>query len=132
MRLVSDDAWAVMTIWQEARGEAMEGKVAIGEVIRNRVNHSYNCNGTVSGCVLAPLQFSGWNARDTNRIPSSVLDSDDSIVAECIKAWRLSANSTLTHGAVLYYSPGVGQSPPDWAVQSNFIVQLGRHKFYRG
>ena len=67
MRLVSDDAWAIMNIWIEARGEPYEGRVAVGRVMRNRMRLKFFSDGTVSNTVLYPYQFSGWNSSGHGR-----------------------------------------------------------------
>src|SRR5690242_9293677 len=77
MRLISDTALAAVTIWQEARGEAYAGKLAVAEVIRNRIKERYASDGTVAGTVIRPKQFSGWNSSDSNRIPSLQIDDGD-------------------------------------------------------
>lgn len=126
-RLISDEALAICTLWQEARGEAFEGKVAVGEVIRNRMKERHRWS--VAQVVLEPLQFSGWNAKDVNRIFSAMIDDEDPIVIECREAWERSATSDLTEGATLYFAPKLAQ--PGWAARATFTVEIGAHRFYR-
>ena len=133
MRLFSDDAWAVATVWQEARGESMEGKIAVARVIRNRMQIRYSSDGTVPGTVLKSYQFSGWNTQDHNRIPAARLDDDDSVVRQCQEAWRRSATEDAGVGdAVLYYAPQGVVKKPSWAVDENFVAQVDHHVFFRG
>ena len=66
------------TLYGEARGEPALGKRAVAWVVRNRMekahdfvaahdrNHPLYGNGTVSGVVLRPWQFSCWNKGDPN------------------------------------------------------------------
>src|SRR3990167_737093 len=115
-RLVSEDALAVITIWQEARNEPFEGLVAVGEVIRNRMRLKYSRDGTVSGTVLKPLQ----------------IDDDDKTVQKCLAAWELSGTGTNhAKGAVLYYAPAV-VGMPDWAKPDVAVkvAEIGGHHFY--
>lgn len=128
MRLISDDVLAVVTIWQEARGEAMTGMIAVGEVIRNRMKAHYSSDGTVAGTVLVPYQFSGWNTEDPNRIPSVKIEYSDIVVQDCIRAWHMSATSNITNGAVLYCNKNVVD--PEWAVEDNKVAEVGNHCFY--
>ena len=131
-RLVSEEALAVITIWQEARNEPQEGMIAVGEVIRNRMKQKYSSDGTVSGTVLRPLQFSGWNAKDPSRIKSLKIDDDDATVKKCLAAWLLSGTGTNhAKGAVLYYAPAV-VSMPDWAKPdvAEKVAEIGGHHFY--
>ena len=130
-RLVSEEALAVITIWQEARNEPQEGMMAVGEVIRNRMKLKYSSDGTVAGTVLRPLQFSGWNAKDPSRVKSLKIDDDDATVKKCLAAWLLSEQSNHAKGAVLYYAPAV-VSMPDWAKPevAQKVAEIGGHIFY--
>lgn len=137
MRLISEEALAVVTIMQEAEGEPYLGKLAVAEVIRNRMNKLYASDGTVSGTVLRPLQFSGWNAKDPGRVRSVRADSDGAIVKDCIRAWNEArAGSNTVHGAVLYYSPSalkaMGIPEPDWALpdSADEVAVVGKHHFF--
>ena len=128
MRLISDEALAVVTIWQEARGEPHEGKVAVGEVIRNRMKLGKRPR-SVAEVVLEPWQFSGFNTRDRNRTPSMMIDDEDPVVVECRAAWILSESSDLIRGATLYFNPHIVQ--PAWASHVTFAAEIGNHRFYR-
>lgn len=118
-----------MTIWQEARGESHEGRVAIGEVIRNRMKQRVHSDGTVAGTVLAPYQFSGYNTKDPNRIPSFLLDDDSPCCCDCRTAWDESETTNLTKGATFYYNPRVVGTPA-WAVPAKHVATVGHHEFY--
>lgn len=133
MRLISEEALAVVTIMQEAAGEPYLGKLAVAEVIRNRMLRKYASDGTVAGTVLRPMQFSGWNAKDPGRIRSVRADSDDSVVKECIRAWNEARDGSNTvHGAVLYYNPSIITDPPDWALPDSAteVAVVGQHHFF--
>jgi spore germination cell wall hydrolase CwlJ-like protein len=144
MRLISEEALAVITIMQEAEGEPYLGKLAVAEVIRNRMKLKYASNGTVAGTVLRAKQFSGWNATSTKsdpynlfRIRSVQIDSDDPIVKDCIRAWHeAQAGSNTVHGAVLYYAPAtlkkLGWPEPDWAMpdSADEVAIVGQHHFF--
>jgi N-acetylmuramoyl-L-alanine amidase len=58
---LSDEQVLALTIYGEARGEPLEGQVAVGAVIRNRL-----CTGrwgpTYRAVCLAKAQFSCWSA----------------------------------------------------------------------
>lgn len=124
MRLISDFALAVICIWQEARSEPNEGKVAVGEVIRNRMKKK---GQNVAQVVLAPLQFSGMNAHDVNRVPSFQIEDTDPVVVSCANAWLVSATSNLTNGALNYFNPKT--SDPMWASELQNPVMIGSHLF---
>lgn len=133
MRLVSDDTWAVMTIWQEARGEPYAGKLAVAEVIRNRMTRRFNSDGTVPGTVLSPYQFSGWNTMDPNRRRAALIDDTHPLVQDCIKAWAAAQAGSQTIGdAVFYYNPQGASKIPDWAKPEHLVKQIGSHYFFTG
>jgi hypothetical protein len=128
MKLIPDDSWAILTIWQEARGESFAGKVGVAEVIRNRTEAKFRSDGSYASTCLWPLQFSGWNARDPNRIPAAKLDGGSHIVQDCIRAWTeaLSGSDTVK-GAKFYYNPSI--SSPDWGVGETILATIGNHRF---
>jgi N-acetylmuramoyl-L-alanine amidase len=129
MRLVGDAAWAIMTIWQEARGESQAGKVAVAEVIRNRTEKLYTSDGTVAGTVLRKLQFSGWNTNDPNRTPSALLDDADPMVVACREAWITAlAGSDTTLGSVLYCNLAIVRPP--WLAGCRETAVIGHHTFF--
>lgn len=130
MRLIHDDAWGIMTVYQEAAGEPYEGKLAVAEVIRNRAEQKYQSDGTIAGTVLWPLQFSGWNAKDPNRIPAATIDDEMPAVQECMKAWFEAKTTNITQGALLYYNPRLAK--PAWDFTKLIpTVTIGQHDFYR-
>lgn len=132
MRLITDDAIAIITIWQEARGESYAGKVAVAEVIRNRVTRKYNCDGTIAGACLRAFQFSGFNTTDPNRVPSFKLDNSNPVVAECAKAWDQAKNGgDMVCQAVLYLNPRILKEIPAWVSVCDHVATVGNHDFYR-
>jgi spore germination cell wall hydrolase CwlJ-like protein len=132
VRLISDDALAIVTIMQEAAGEPYEGMVGVGEVIRRRAERHFQSDGTVAGTVLRSYAFSGWNSKpDFLRIRTVQLEDVDDRVPEAARAWRESAVSSVVPDAVYYCNLGVLEEPPAWARPANFVRQVGNHSFYR-
>jgi len=129
MRVISDDTIAALNIWMEARGEAFEGKVAVAEVIRNRLKAG-RWGKTVIQVVLSPYQFSGWNTNDPNRIKALLLDDSDPKYQECVRAWQTArSNTNFAKGAMFYFNPKVVKAPA-WATPQKFLTTIGNHKFY--
>ena len=129
MRLISDTALAIATIYGEARGEEYRGKLAVAEVIRNRTKEKYASDGTIAGTVLRRLQFSCWNDGDPNRIVIAKLDDSDPAVQDCMTAWHdANLNGTnVAKGALLYYAPALVS--PGWAKASMEVARIGHHVF---
>lgn len=131
MRVISDDILATLTIWCEARSETHPGKVAVAEVILNRLRAG-KWGNTVSDVVFAPYQFSCWNTKDPNRLLALKLMDTDPDFQDCAKAWaEAQAGSRLVPGAMLYFNPAVVVPAPDWAVPSHLVAKIGNHAFYR-
>lgn len=122
---------AVATLWQEARGVALDKAVlGVCHVIRNRMTRRYASDGTVEGTVLRPYQFSGWN-------PKSLVAARSLLAAfsepRLLALWLQSAtDSDPTNGAVLYYSPDAmgDNAPPQWTKTTRFSCTIGPFDFY--
>ncbi len=124
MRLASDSYWGVATVWSEARGEPQAGRIAVGEVIRNRAKkHAWS----IARTVLAPQAFSCWNTYDVNRLGAAILDDTDPVVIACTSAWMESEFSNLTGGALNYWNPQ--QAKPSWADSIENPIAIGNHLF---
>lgn len=131
MRILSDDTIAALNIWIEARGEEMNGKIAVGEVMLNRL-HAGHWGSTVAQVVLAPYQFSGWNTTDHNRIAAAILDDQDPQYVQCVQAWEAAKNGSNIVGVALrYLNPQAVHPLPAWANPANLITTVGHHQFYR-
>lgn len=131
MKVISDDSLGIVTVWQEARGESYLGKVAVAEVIRNRMLRNYSSDGTVAGTVCRAYQFSGWRPDDHNLIPSLKIDDSDPIVIDCIRAWHESKKTHHTKGAVLYCNLSILVKRPNWAKEENKVTEIGAHTFFK-
>jgi N-acetylmuramoyl-L-alanine amidase len=130
MRIITDDMIAQLNIWMEARSEPFEGKVAVAEVMLNRLKKG-SYGKTITDVVLAPYQFSGWNTKDPNRIKAMKLDDTDSAYLECARAWQTAKTGTnFAKGALLYYNPRAVEKDPIWATSQNFLITIGNHNFY--
>jgi len=133
MRLITEEALAIVTIMQEAAGEPYEGKLAVAEVIRNRMQQRYTSDGTVAGTVLRPYQFSGWNTADPGRVRNIRADTDQQVVQDCSRAWAEAlAGSNTVHNAVLYYNKRLVVDTPDWALpdSATHLATVGQHDFF--
>ena len=127
-RIVSDDIWGILTVYQEASGETYLGKVAVAEVILRRTAQKLSSDGTVASTVLWPKQFSGWNSTDPTRIKSAKLCYDGPKSQDCLNAWQeAKQGSNYTKGALYYYNPKLVK--PDWAKDMKIVVEIGKHVF---
>ena len=127
-RVISDDVLGALTIYQEARSESVAGRIAVGEVIRNRLKKG-SWGNTIADVVLYPYQFSGWNTKDANRLTSMKLFDNDPLYIECMDAWKKSATTHYAAGALFYFNPKV-VATPDWAKGKKAVAKIGNHDFF--
>ena len=139
MKIISEDVLGIVTIWQEANGEPYQGKVCVGEVIRNRMEARHFSDGTVAGTVCWPRQFSGWNDNNRNRALSLKIDDSHPVVIECIRAWYESAKTNFTKGSLFYLNVDLvrhnndGLLPKWWLTDTvaDGEIKIGDHTFRR-
>lgn len=67
LRQITNKQILSLTIIGEARGEPIESQVAVGCVIRNRLNYNPYKYLSYHDVCLERLQFSCWNENDPNR-----------------------------------------------------------------
>ena len=125
-----------LLIWGEARGEPIEGQVAVGCVVRNRVARSGQDWRTVC---LAPKQFSCFNAADPNapkiQRAAVVLMTGEPTPALAQAVWiaqGLLQHAVIdnTHGALNYLTTELLQrKPPRWAIGRPVLARIGAHTF---
>jgi N-acetylmuramoyl-L-alanine amidase len=133
-----------LTIYGEGRGEPIEGQIAIGCIIRNRVHEATISKGYKDIC-LAPLQFSCWNENDPNRkllesivtkMQGGFLSTDnttDPVLRQCIYVskgivdWDIMSNigSSTNYMTKQLYNA----NPPVWARELKVSSTIGKHVF---
>jgi len=60
---------AAKTLWGEARGDSVEGRLAVAHVFMNRwrsTGGQWAKDDTLAKTCLRPWQFSAWNSNDPN------------------------------------------------------------------
>ena len=112
-----------LNIYHEARGERVEGQIAVAQVTLNRVNHT-KWESTICGVVYEAKQFS-WTHLIKDPAPTEA------------RAWtraRIIARDVMignvedpTNGAVYYHANYVN---PDWAEFMDLTKVIGNHLFY--
>lgn len=135
-----DARYMTATVYGEARGEPLEGQVAVACVIRNR---AVARNLTPREVVLQPLQFSCWNPHDPNRpLCDQVVKNWDTMFRELIRVrqcWWVSVGVLAgllrdpTGGAVNYLTKSLYFSGacPDWAHKLEYVACIGNHIFLK-
>jgi hypothetical protein len=120
-----------LNIYHEARGEPLKGKLAVGQVVMNRVAHprfpDEVCAVITDGgeWPRGHCQFSWWCDGRSDRPSNPAAWSESRTLAREI---LLGAHGDPTEGALWYHATTVS---PIW--RHDFIEgpQIGRHIFYR-
>ncbi len=136
---LSESEILFLTIVGEARGEPIEGQVAVGNVILNR---STARKQSILDICLAPKQFSCWNENDPNRavlieLANKILFGSNSYddykqiqwIVEGLMDKKVSDN---THGSNYYMVTGLLNSDkrPVWASRIHNSTVVGHHTFF--
>jgi len=137
-----------LTIWAEARSEPLEGQVAVGSVIRNRLQ-SGRFGKTYAAVCLAPLQFSCWNeGTDPNHV--ALMDMARSIVGDYAERTTVPDSPTLrqikfitqgilggelmdvSRGSTHYLTQALFRlNPPTWAKGQPLRATIGSQVYLR-
>jgi N-acetylmuramoyl-L-alanine amidase len=144
---LTDPQILTITLYGETRGEPIEGQVAVGCVIRNRVQTGKWGSSYATVC-LAPWQFSCWRpegGRDNyelvmetaqmmtkGEMPEDALLTQCAWVAEGIIGDRIRDN---VRAATHYYAPDAMTpkgSVPKWAANKIPVAKKAGHLFFAG
>ena len=115
-----DVTWLSKIIFAEARGESLEGKIAVGNVILNRVESPQFPNSVYkvifdkrSGVQFTPAYSGAINNRSSE---------------ECVIAAKIALDGGNTAGTSLYFSQA---DMGCWAKRNRpYVATIGNHSFY--
>jgi len=126
---MNDRELLAKTLQAEAGNQGLGGMLAVGSVIRNRMQQG----GSLSDVILAPAQFSAWNkvtgaaGGEQGQDMAALKPSEDAYAAaDAI----LTGNAPdVTGGATHYYNPSISQ--PDWGKEKagGDWTKIGAHIF---
>lgn len=137
-----------LTMLGEARGEEIEGRIAVGCVIRNRMRDPKRWPDVIKDCCLEKWQFSCWNRNDPNYPKllehARALVSDHAVRTAFVPTsldleTRWVADGILT-GVVRDRTSGSNhyltrllwkQRPPHWAKGQRPTAFIMRHVFFK-
>jgi spore germination cell wall hydrolase CwlJ-like protein len=112
-------------VYFEARGEPLEGQLAVAEVVLNRVA-SPRYPDTICAVVEQPWQFSFVNA--TGRIPAADRSSDSWRKAVAIARIAQAGTADVVESDVLWYH--ADYVSPSWGRRLARQEKIGLHIFY--
>ena len=116
-----------VAVYHEARGESLEGQLAVARVIMNRAA-SGRYPGSWCAVVKQPWQFSFVNPR-SGRMPG--VDEDSVAWRRALGVTRLAINNAVTSvptDCLWYHADYVA---PSWGRRLQRVSQIGAHIFYR-
>lgn len=139
-----------LTLYGEARGEPVEGRIAVGSVIRNRAARGYR-GGTIAEVCLYPLQFSCWQPVGGVANYTHVIGLAERMAAGQAPQWATVKQAEIfaetawiaeglirgvirdrVAGARHYLARYLYESrPPKWARGAPVICEVGGHVFVR-
>lgn len=121
IRIIEQSTWLAINIYHEARGEPLEGKIAVGHVTLNRLRKERK---SVKEVILRPFQFSWAN----NKFPPI---RNYAAFIECQNAAMLCFGERLEGKDLFkadhYYAPD--KVTPSWAKKMTEIAVIGNHRF---
>ena len=130
---LSDADLFALCVWREARGEGDLGRRGVANVIWNRKNQPSWWGRDLRGVILAPWQFSSFNAKDPNSqmFPQDLARSWVEIQA-IVKGILNGSEPDNTNGANFYHDTSI-PFPPKWGLREDYklTLQVGRLLFYR-
>lgn len=134
---LTDEQLLALCMYGEARNQGLDGMLAVGSVIVNRVKRGGWFGTGIKGVILKPMQFSCLNENDPNRatLEHIALDFADSLnqldvlkrcywIAKGITEGMLSSNV----GSCCYYKTRFCNA--SWAASMRLTVTIGDHEFY--
>jgi len=121
------------TLFGESSGERVAGKIGVGSVIRNRVEHSIFPN-TYTEVLLQDKQFSCWNG---NEVYKHIYRStgifykkyDRRAFKHCVWIAEGIYNNKIedsTNGALWYVREDIIKC---WMKDLTVLIKMGKHKF---
>lgn len=120
---------AARTLWQEARGEPLDGQKAVAHVLVNRLKTGRWGKSLAEVC-LWYLQFSGWRDVDPNfGISCRMPDDSTALVQLAGLIEAAQAEPDPTDGATHYYANTI--KPPAWTLGATFCGKFGNQLFYK-
>lgn len=116
-----------VAVYHEARGESLEGQLAVARVIMNRTE-SAKYPDSWCKVVKQPWQFSFVNRR-TGRFPAVNERSEAWARAQAITRIAIAnAAPILSYDVLWYHADYVA---PSWGRRLTFVEKIGNHIFYR-
>ncbi len=125
---MSDFLTLARTIYGEARGETLDGKIAVAWVIKNRAAEGGWWGANIMDVCLKPRQFSCWD--DHNRASMMSATENTPMFKDCLYAAIAVLGGHIqdpTSGSCHYAVVGTN---PKWAEGKTPVCTIGAHEFW--
>ena len=119
-----------LCIWREARSEPDEGLIAVGCVMRERVNNPKWWGDSYLSVITKRWQFSSMTDPGDPQLGAYPRE-DDPVFLRCLEIAEYVMDGSLEHPAPTathYYADYI--LAPNWASKGQFIKKIGRHLFF--
>jgi len=140
---LTDEKLLALTIYGEARGELEAGKIAVGSVILERVEHRNWDGKTIREVCLMPYQFSCYLPGDPNFPILKKIAADPGKAAAGNVTFRLCSDvaAGLLSGSIprnpliqashcCQYLTPFAKAGVDWWKTMNLVATIDHHEFY--
>jgi len=138
---LDDKQIMALTIYGEARGESDEGKIAVGSIILERVDHRKWDGDTIQEVCLMPFQFSCFLPDDQNFKALKMIAEDwkekfirSTDLQDCyhitcdMLAGRILRTSEIAENHATQYK--TIDCKAAWAKKMKKVATIGNHEFY--
>jgi len=112
-----------INIYHEARSEPIQGQIAVGNVVINRIDDP-NYPNTVCDVVYERKQFSWYSDGKSDKIHNKIAFKEAAEISLMLLAGYIDDN---TDGATHYYNPHIVK--PYWANAYDYQIQYANHIF---
>ena len=128
---LTDQQLLASTMVAEAGNQGANGMLAVGNVIKNRIDTGRGPGSTVASVIMAPKQFSCWNNVDPTTYTANIQDTSTYNTAYGLAGQILSGSAPdNTNGATSYYNPALAS--PIWGNAGTTTAVIKDHKFVKG
>lgn len=132
-----------LTLWAESRGEPLAGKIAVGTVIMNRVDHRAWDGKTIKEVCLWPKQFSCFNPDDAQRkrlvdfvqdhefsFENSTALKDCFIIAQGLLNGIIQPDMDILNSKCCQYLTTAAKAKVNWWKKMRFVKRIENHEFF--
>lgn len=126
-----------LTIFGEARGEPIEGKIGVAMVMRNRVKEAYRGATTYVDVCTAHAQFSAWT-EEVEQMKAAAIELEgthlDPTLTLCMQIAAatiagLLCDNTNNSNHYLTHALYSAADAPSWSKNTRVLATLGAHVF---